>query len=127
MKKKNLDYLKMNRIERVKLAKSWDASHKTKHKIKLYMKHFGVDKLCAAKELLIAGVEPHEKSALKWATRHERKAAAKKKNKKHSAEIKAVNTLESQFYFVAGHTDSGFPYGITWEEIFEPDKCDTNE
>ena len=83
------------------------------------MKFFGVDKFCAAKELLQAGVVLHEKYADKWATRTERKALAKqKKTLAKSRETIKQSAFDSDdcFYFVAGYTEGGAPYGITWEE-----------
>lgn len=84
------------------------------------MKHFGVDKLCAAKELTMAGIELQEKYAHKWATRHERKTKEKRNKVPYRSNISNADnpTIESDYfhYFVAGYTSGGFSYGITWEE-----------
>jgi hypothetical protein len=110
----------LNREKRIKIAKKWAHGLKTKKKIKAYQKYFGVDKLCAAKELTLAGVELTEKYALRWATRHERKALARKKKKKYIRQVDQFPDWDpdsdENFYYIAGHTPAGFPFGITWEQ-----------
>ena len=116
----------MNYKARLKVAKKWDESVDTLKKIKAYVKFFGVDKLCAAKELLQAGVVLQEKYAARWATRIERKALARKKKTLTKGKCKDKETLdelsfesEDFFYYVAGYTEGGAPYGIIWEEAHE--------
>ncbi|WP_240763207.1 hypothetical protein [Paenibacillus thalictri] len=43
---------------------------------------------------------------------------ARKKNKRVDQNTDHTRLLEQDenFYFIAGYTDGGFPYGITWEE-----------
>ncbi|MBR0233461.1 MAG: hypothetical protein IJQ47_05395, partial [Synergistaceae bacterium] len=72
--------------------------------IKAYRKHFKVDKLCAIKELALLGCLPQEKQAeyeVQWRTEKEKK----QKQEQHD-----------DFFFVAGYTSGGIPYGITLEE-----------
>lgn len=42
----------------------------------------------------------------------------KQKNKRsdHKSESGELFEQDENFYFIAGYTDGGFPYGITWEE-----------
>jgi hypothetical protein len=42
----------------------------------------------------------------------------RKKKKRTNPESESAEMLEQDenFYFIAGYTDGGFPYGITWEE-----------
>ncbi|MGE0525712.1 MAG: hypothetical protein AB7P49_01535 [Bdellovibrionales bacterium] len=111
----------MKRHQRVALAKQWAESVKTKKKVRAYQKRFGVDKCCAAKELMMAGVELTEKYAERWATRHERRSAGRKARRKSRRHKQAPEVFDSDyhFYFIAGHTSRGFAYGITWEEAHE--------
>ena len=109
----------MNRKARLKIAKKWLESIDSSEKIQAYMKFFGVDRLCAAIELLQAGVVLHEKYADRWATRIERKALARQKKKlSKGKETQDELHCESDefFYFIAGYTEGGAPYGITWEQ-----------
>lgn len=34
---------------------------------------------------------------------------------------------DGYFYFIAGYTDNGFPYGITWEQAEEEGLIDSDE
>lgn len=120
----------LDRKARVKMAKKWAASISTDKKIKAYKKYFGVDKLCAAKELALAGVELKEKYAEKWATRHERKALAKKQREKASKSEEfhyEWPDSDEYFYYIAGHTQAGFAYGITWEQAEVEGLLDENQ
>ncbi len=114
----------MNRQQRLKIAKSWSQNVNPKKKIKAYKDHFGVDKYCAAFELKKAGVEMSEKFAERWATHFERKRAHRKQlqQKKRLDPIQASSSEfggDGEFYFIAGHTSAGFPYGITWDQALE--------
>lgn len=42
----------------------------------------------------------------------------KKKNKRtdKTGELPELLEQDEHFYFIAGYTEGGFPYGITWEE-----------
>ena len=110
----------MQSKERLKVVKRWAESVDTAEKIKSYMEFFGVNKLCAANELLQVGVDLQEKYAHRWATRIERKALARKKKSrvknKENLETPSFE-LENDFYYVAGYTEGGAPYGITFEEL----------
>lgn len=39
---------------------------------------------------------------------------------------KDYSEIPDGFYFVAGYTSGGFPYGITWEEAIEEGLVDEN-
>ena len=41
---------------------------------------------------------------------------AKKKGKKNNIQEKHIIEQDENFYFIAGYTSAGFPYGVTWEE-----------
>jgi len=118
-----IDPKRMNRKQRVANTKKWAASVTTAKKIQAYRKFFGVDKWCAAKELKMAGVPLAEKHAERWATHHERKAAARKTRRKkcQAAQPELAPPFEQNeyFYYIAGYTAAGFAYGITWEEAEE--------
>ena len=45
----------------------------------------------------------------------------KKKRKKSDMDIYDIDNQESDeyFYFIAGYTSNGVPYGITWEQAIE--------
>ena len=122
--------------ERIKAAKLIFPNMKFKSeedKIKTYRKIFSVDKSCALKELNAGGLLSREASAAYQkslenrqkanAARRERKKANKAKREaeqeRRRLEKKLGNLNEDQdeyFYFIAGYTSGGAPFGITWEE-----------
>jgi len=87
-----------------------------KHRRRLW-KHFAVDWVCAFRELEILGVKidaAYKGQILKSVEGH---IAAPQRRKSRQ-----VETLESSldhdenFAYIAGYTEAGFAYGITWEE-----------
>src|SRR5438105_15942802 len=79
-----------------------------------YRKHFGVDSLCAIRELRLLGVAIHpayERTAL---------AALNARKKKDKREDEFLISEESYFgfAFIPGFTAGGAPYGLTSEEAF---------
>jgi len=93
-------------------AKAWLGSYPGKNIARGYQKHFGVDSLCAIRELRRLGVaiDPaNEKAVL---------AASHARNKKRRREEEFAISEESYFTFafIAGYTTGGAPYGITVDE-----------
>jgi hypothetical protein len=89
-----------------------------KNVVRSYAKWFGVDLLCAVKELSLCGVsvDPAYVAQLKttYASRSSRRA------KQPAADSQSVGyglDWDENFAYIAGRTEAGFPYGITWEEL----------
>jgi hypothetical protein len=89
-----------------------------KNVVRSYAKWFGVDLLCAVKELSLCGVavDPAYIAQLKTtlAPRSSRRA------KQPAAGPQPVGygvDWDENFAYIAGRTEAGFPYGITWEEV----------
>ncbi len=52
--------------------------------------------------------------------------AQKSKRKKYKRYVdEPVFESDEYFAYIAGYTDGGFPYGITWEEAREIEKSDS--
>ena len=92
-----------------------------KNVVRRYANWFGVDLLCAVKELYLCGVtlDPAYVAQLKptFASRSSRRP------KQPVADPLSVGygvDWDENFAYIAGRTEAGFPYGITWEEL-EPD------
>jgi len=103
---------RLTRQGRLQAAKTWLRSYPGKNIARGYRKHFGVDSLCAIRELRLLGVaiDPaYERAVL---------AASRAPNKKRKREEKFPISEETfyGFAFLAGHTAGGAPYGITIEE-----------
>jgi len=103
---------RLTRQGRLHAAKTWLRSYPGKNIAQGYRKHFGVDSLCAIRELRLLGVaiDPaYERAVL---------AASRAQNKKCKREENFLISEETfyGFAFIAGYTDGGAPYGITIEE-----------
>ncbi len=96
--------------------------------IKAYRKKFAVDRMKAVAELQMLGVSltkeqiDREKAAVKAYQDIQRAKKAKRKRLREQRRMQE-NGLEdyaeqdSTFYYIAGYTSGGAPYGITWEEM----------
>lgn len=91
--------------------------------IKAYRKKFAVDRLTSCRELQLLGVEiTPEQIAREQAAedRHRQHLQNRKKKKREQKrmEITFQNPdQDDQFFFIAGYTSGGAPYGVTWDEM----------
>ena len=106
---------------------------KGKNIVKGYSKWFGVNSICAIKELRNKGVEIDEEYENKIRQIEEEKKVAQKKNKENRAKNKSERQerqdefSNSQFAFIVGYTSGGAAYGITHEEMEIQLKEDSEE
>lgn len=101
--------------------------------IKAYRKKFAVDRMKAVAELQLLGVSltkeqiDREKAAVKaYQELQMAKKAKRKKNREQKRMKKDIPIFhedqDDTFYYIAGYTFGGAPYGITWEEMgLKPD------
>lgn len=109
------------RKQRLQEARSWFKSQNFtdgSHVVKAYRKKFNVDRTCAMTELCMLKVLSPEKQKA-----YEEQLEAKKRKRKERAERKKLpqsdllmEDQDENFFFIAGYTSGGAPYGITWEE-----------
>lgn len=107
--------------------------------IKAYRKKFAVDRMKAVAELQMLGVSltkeqiDREKAAVKAYQEMQRaKKAKRKKNREQKRMQKDIPVFhedqDDTFYYIAGYTSGGVPYGVTWEEMgFKPDIWETDD
>jgi len=110
--------------QRLKEARKWYAEQKfieDSHIVKAYRKKFNVDSTCAMKELCLLHVLSPEKQASYEAQLKAKKE--KRQRRKQQVEFQPFDQDE-YFYFIAGYTSGGAPYGITWEQAREDDLLD---
>ena len=111
------------RKQRLKEARLWyPEQHFTEssHIVKAYRTRFNVNKDCAMRELVMLGMLPPEKqkSYEGQLAGKDRKKAAKREAKRNPVE--ETNPFQDEnFFFIAGYTSGGAPYGITWEQARE--------
>jgi hypothetical protein len=115
---------RMKRPARLLAARAWLAGWRDKDILRGYARWFGVDLLCAIKELGLLGVEldADRVDSLR------RTFAARKPRKRHRSEL-SDNRLEGygewwdeHFSFIAGRTSGGAAYGVRWEDVEEDGK-----
>jgi hypothetical protein len=113
----------MNRSQRLQSAKRWLQTFEGRNVVRAYRRRYGIDWLCAVKELRVLGatVDPTYIQKLEQTVESEIKANRKRKPEKLRRTEEAERTgkyrySDENFYFIAGYTSGGLPYGITWEE-----------
>ncbi|MDP4147033.1 MAG: hypothetical protein Q8936_21595 [Bacillota bacterium] len=120
-KKSNIPrHKRMKRDSRLQAAKSWMDKYNGKNIVHGYSNHFGVSKLHAVKELQLLGINISLDyiEQLKRSEEELRKAKMARKYKmKQYNEGKTELESDERFYYIAGYTKGGSPYGLTWEEM----------
>lgn len=118
---------KMSFQERKPKAMKWIAEFDESQGniIKRYRKTFQVDRLKAVDELQKLGVNltqeqiDREKRIVELQKKQE--LNKKKKRRKQKLQKQQSETFDDfqddQFFFIAGYTSGGAPYGVTWEEM----------
>ncbi len=113
----------MNRSQRLQSAKRWLESFEGENVIRGYRKRYGIDWLCAIRELqlLCVALDPVYVQKLEQTVESEIQANRKRKLEKQRLAGETVWTnrcplSDENFYFIAGYTSGGAPYGITWEQ-----------
>jgi hypothetical protein len=107
--------------------------------IKAYRKKFAVDRMKAVAELQMLGVSltkeqiEREKAAVRAYQNIQRTKKAKRKKSREQKRIQKDNPVfhedqDDMFYYIAGYTSGGAPYGVTWEEMeLKPDMGEIND
>lgn len=109
------------RPARLKAAKRWISGHRGKNVVRDYKKRFGVSDVCAVPELRMLGVDIPD-ARLEQARHNEQaRAAHRARQKEKYAPRPTIRESDDEFAFIAGYTDGGAPYGITWDEWAEGD------
>jgi hypothetical protein len=107
----------MSRAARLQSGRHWLENFSAKHMVRSYARWFGVDLMCAAKELHILGIQfsPEYLAALR------RTGAARPRRcrdvPKRTRAVDFEPTWNHGFAYVAGYTEAGLPFGIMWEEV----------
>jgi hypothetical protein len=107
----------MRRDARLQAAKRWIAEYRGKNLVRGYRKWFGVNGVCAVLELRMLGIDIPD-ARLEQARRGERARAAQsaRRKEKHAAES-SMGGWDGELAFIAGCTEGGAPYGVTWAEL----------
>ena len=118
MAKKKLTKAERREI-RLRKARQWVLTYEGKHIVRAYRKRFNVDPTCALKDLgEIGALAPEKLAELQKAEqiRLEQKRR-EREEKAQQAFYDRFPDSNDQFFFIAGYTSGGAPYGVTWEEM----------
>ncbi|ETI66642.1 hypothetical protein [Neobacillus vireti] len=111
---------------RIENAKAWIETYDGENIVKTYAKMYGLNLKNAMKELGLIGVhinsEEREQIKRLIKERNLQKERKKEKRKRKALEIDAFNDFDDTFAFIAGYTEGGAPFGITYEEMDEINK-----
>lgn len=110
---------------RIRMARQWFAAYKgtEKHIVHAYREKFKVDVLTALDDLgKIGALTPEQIDRKRQA---EEKRIARMWLEKEEQELQdfydRFPDSNDQFFFIAGYTSGGAPYGVTWEQMgFDP-------
>jgi len=118
------------RQSRLTRAQAWLPLYKGAHIVRAYRKKFNVDAVCAVRELQEIGYEfkpGYVENLLKSEMTRREQLGQKKETEKLSKKYHNEEQ-DDTFYYIAGYTSGGAPYGITWAEMgLKPYKNEIND
>lgn len=117
-KNKNLGprHKRMKREGRLQSAKAWIPTFTGKNIMRGYRARYGVDCLCAIRELEQLGIKFDADYVATIKRSVEGASRAKARNKAEAEENLKASLFEcdNNFSYIAGYTEGGVPYGVPW-------------
>ena len=107
------------RNKRLNRAKQWIPQYEGQHLLKAYRKKYGVDRLTAIEDLFLLGMIDEGKRDVLSKQELDRQALVRRqREEKKGAEWAALHADQNdRFFYIAGYTSGGAPYGVTWKEM----------
>lgn len=121
--------LRMDRHGRIQSARAWLAAQRGRPAERIagsYRKRYGVDWVCAIAELSTLGIvfDAKWREQLSRRLNESRRAKARRGACKAAAvDRDAFSAEDETFAFIAGCTEGGAPFGVTWEEVARLEQC----
>ncbi|MBU0495136.1 MAG: hypothetical protein KKA73_26480 [Chloroflexi bacterium] len=111
---------RFNRRQRLASAQSWLSTYAGDHVAQAYRRRYGVDWPTAFKELELLGIELDSgyQELVRESVRGQTEAS-KRRRREQAAQTEELlaGYQGANFAYLAGYTNWGFPYGITWAEM----------
>lgn len=106
----------MKREGRLQSAKAWIPTFTGKNIMRGYRTRYGVDCLCAIRELELLGIkfDADYVATIKQSVEGASRAKARKKAEAEENFKASLFEWDDNFSFIAGHTEGGAPYGVPW-------------
>lgn len=107
------------REERLRKARQWVLTYKGSHIVRDYRKRFKVDTVCAHNDMeAIGALSPEKLAVMRHNEQLRLEAKRREKERRREQEIlDAYPDSDDRFFYIAGYTSGGAPYGVTWEEM----------
>jgi len=107
------------REARLRKARQWVLAYEGKHIVRAYRQRFGVDPTCAMNDLeAIGALDLEQLAAMRKAEEIRLEQRRKEREERERQEFyDRLPDSDDQFFFIAGYTSGGAPYGVTWEEM----------
>lgn len=117
-KKKKLTKTERREV-RLRKARQWALTYEGSHIVRAYRKRFKVDYTCALNDMeAIGALDPEKLAAMRQAEQR------RLEQRRREREAKATQALHDRFpssddtfFYIAGYTSGGAPYGVTWAEM----------
>ena len=117
-RKKRASGQTLKKTARIARARNWLPTYEGIKVVRAYRKKFHVDIICAVRELQEIGYEfrpGYVENLLKGEAARIEQLRAKKEEKRLADEYN--DWQNDRFYYIAGYTSGGAPYGLTWDEM----------
>jgi hypothetical protein len=106
---------------RLRKARQWILTYdgSERHIVRNYRRRFKVDPSCAHSDLeAIGALDPERLARMREAeaVRLENLRTARERKREQEFYDRFPNS-DDRFFFIAGYTSGGAPYGVTWEEM----------
>lgn len=107
------------REARLRKARQWALTYEGSHIVRAYRKRFKVDYTCALNDLeAIGALDPEKLAAMRQA---EQRRLDQRRREREAKAAQALHDCfpdsDDTFFYIAGYTSGGAPYGVTWAEM----------
>ena len=119
MTKKEKQTKAERREARLRKARQWVLTYEGSHIVRAYRKRFKVDYTCALNDLEAIGALGPEKLATMRQAEQIRLDQRRREQEAKAAQAFHDRYPDSDdtFFYIAGYTSGGAPYGVTWAEM----------
>jgi hypothetical protein len=109
----------LRREDRLAKARKWVKGYTGSHIIRDYRKKFTVDPTCAINDMeAIGALSPEQLANLRKGEEARLFNLAKQREQKSEDDLMdRYPDSDDRFFYIAGYTSGGAPYGVTWEEM----------
>ena len=114
MSKKQKQTKTEQREARLRKARQWALTYEGSHIVRAYRKRFKVDYSCALNDLEAIGALGPEKLAT---MRQAEQIRLDQRRRAAQAFHDRYPDSDDTFFYIAGYTSGGAPYGVTWAEM----------